>query len=73
MKFKLVDDWQNCWKWLSIHLSILGMAAAGMWDFIPALQETLPAPLMTKILLTLFALIFIGRLIRQGNNNDRIS
>lgn len=69
MKIKLVNDYKSAWKWITIHLSILGGAATAMWEYMPALQSAVPQPLATKITIGLFASIAIGRLIRQGGSN----
>lgn len=70
---KLVQDWKSAYKWLTIHLSILGIVATGMWDYIPTLQTIIPAPLMTKITLGLFGAIMIARIIKQGKDDAGVS
>lgn len=54
----LVNDWKKCWKWFSIQISLLGVVATSLWDYIPALQSS-------KMVMGLFVLIVIGRIIDQ--------
>ncbi len=60
---RLVDDWRNAHKWLSIQFCILGIVAEGLWDYIPVLQSS-------KVTILFFALIALGRLIKQERTND---
>lgn len=55
---KLVDDWRNAHKWISVQLCILGVVAESLWEYIPALQSP-------KIMILFFMLIAIGRIIKQ--------
>lgn len=67
---KLVDDWKRCYTWFSVIFAALGATATGLWVLLPALQQTLPPPLMTKITLGLFVTIGLGRLVNQDKKND---
>lgn len=58
-RVELVHDWRFAWKWISVQLSVLGVVAAFLWDYVPVLQS----PRATMIL---FLLIGVGRLIKQG-------
>lgn len=60
---KLVDNWRNAHKWLSIQLCILGIVAEGLWDYIPVLQSS-------RVTILFFALIALGRLIKQEEKTD---
>ncbi len=62
---RLVSDWKKCRKWFSIKFSVVGLAASGMWLYLPTLQSTVSADLMVKITLGLFILIGIGRIVDQ--------
>lgn len=58
MKIKVVKDWRNAHKWLSVQLCVLGVVTESLWEYMPALQSP-------KIMIGFFMLIAIGRLIKQ--------
>lgn len=69
MQMKLVPDWRNAKRWLSIQFSILGSVASGLWLIFPQIKDNLPEQLTIKIFLTLFVLIAIGRMIDQNKES----
>lgn len=81
MKIKLVQDWRNSWKWLSIHFAIAGslvqgysIALSDYWDKVPdTIKQTIPAPLAAKIGLGLLVAGAIGRIIEQGKKDGNDS
>lgn len=78
---KLVEDWKNCWKWLSIHfmvlaagLSALSASVISEWNSIPPEWQQIilnhyPVAMVFKIIGTFSVAGVIGRLIKQGKDN----
>lgn len=66
---KLVDEWKQCWKWLSVHCMTLGAAIQGAWLYIPEdMKQSMPPQLVTVVTIALLALGVFGRLIKQGKS-----
>ncbi len=70
---KLVDNWKQCWKWLSLHCMISATTIQALvaaikegWISIPDdLKSLVPHNLATIITIILLALGIIGRFINQ--------
>lgn len=66
MKLKLVSDWRQSWRWLSIQLPALNTAFLATWALLPSkFQDALPVNMVLWIALALIVLGVIGRLIDQ--------
>ena len=64
-KAVLVDDWKQCLKWIETWVVGAGMFAEGVIVFVPSIQEVIPKGIYPLINMGFFALIFIGRIVRQ--------
>ncbi len=62
-KIKLVDDWKQSWKFLSVQLASALVVLEVLQENMPALQQYLPEGWVKYIGLA----IVIGRIIQQGN------
>lgn len=65
MKLKLVEDWRQAWKWLSVQLS----AGIVLWLSLPPdTQASIVGGLFPpeRVPLVLAVLVVVGRLIQQG-------
>lgn len=59
----LIEDWRQCWKLASVYLSALLAALAAAYEYLPELQQYLPAGWVKWAFLT----ILFARLIRQAS------
>lgn len=63
---KLIDDWENCWKFLSVQAQAIGVAITTTYAAMYSeLKDTLPPKWMLAIVGAVFALGIAGRLISQ--------
>ncbi|MDE1998038.1 MAG: hypothetical protein KGI52_03810 [Burkholderiales bacterium] len=63
---KLIDEWHQAWKFLSVQANVLGGAMASAYaTFYPQLKETISPSMMGYITGAVFALGIIGRVISQ--------
>ena len=68
LKTKLVPDWRQSWRWLSVQLSIFGTILMASWPLIPDdLRSEIPGT--RYIAMLLFALIVFGRYVDQGKRD----
>lgn len=67
---KLVPDYKQCHKWVSMHCMVLAGAVQGAWVYIPEdMRQSIPSKLITIITIGLLILGVVGRLIKQGKND----
>lgn len=67
MKIRLVEDWKQAWKWLSINCMALAAAVQGAWLYIPEdMRQSIPNKYITGVTFALMVLGVLGRLVRQG-------
>lgn len=58
MKFKLVDDAKQAWRWISVQCMVASAAIQGAWLYMPEdMKATLPDGLVPKVAM---ALLFVG-------------
>lgn len=63
---KLVDNWKDCWKWLSVHAMVGCAAVQGAWVYIPAdMKSSIPSAYVNGLTMCLLALGIAGRLLKQ--------
>lgn len=63
---KLVPDWRQAWRWMSIQFPALNAAFLSTWALLPEkFQNALPVNTVLWIALALIALGLFGRLIDQ--------
>ena len=64
---KLVNNWRECKKWLSLHCMVIAGAIQGAWIYIPDdMKQTIPRDLVTGTTITLLLLGVVGRFINQS-------
>lgn len=66
VKITLVDNWRKCPKMISQWCNAAGIAGVTAYSFLPEkLQDALPPNVVLYAALALFALGFVGRLVKQ--------
>jgi hypothetical protein len=69
---KLVDDWKQAWKWLSVNCMAVAGAIQCTWLAIPDdMRSSVPPALVHWLTLTLLIAGIAGRLIRQDKPEDK--
>jgi hypothetical protein len=70
-KKRLVDDWQRCWRWLSVQCMTAALAVQGAWMFIPDdMKTSIPPEIVRGATMALLALGIAGRLKNQTKGED---
>lgn len=70
MKLRLVDDWKQAWKWISVNCMVLATALQGAWMGVPEdLRGSMPHNIINLITIAILALGLAGRLVKQGGKN----
>jgi hypothetical protein len=68
---RLVEDWRQSWRWISINCMVLAASVQGAWLYIPEeLRDKTPHGVAEGLTMGLLALGIGGRLTRQGNPDD---
>lgn len=62
MKIKLIDDWKQCYKFLTVQLSAIFAALAVAYEYIPSIQQYFPDGWFKYAA----AIIIVGRIINQS-------
>jgi Na+-transporting NADH:ubiquinone oxidoreductase subunit NqrB len=63
---KLVTDWRQCWRWLSVHAMAGAIAVQAAWQVLDAdLRASLPADWVRALTVALLVLGILGRVIDQ--------
>lgn len=63
MKVKLIEDWKQSWKFLSVQLAAALALLDVAYEYLPAVQSYLPEGWVKWIALT----IIVARVIKQRN------
>lgn len=63
MKVKLIEDWKQSWKFLSVQLAAALALLDVAYEYLPAVQTYLPEGWVKWIALT----IIVARIIKQRN------
>jgi len=67
---KLVDDWKQAWKWISVQSMTVAMAIQGAWMFIPEdMKASIPKEVVHGITMALLFVGIVGRLKKQGKDD----
>lgn len=62
----LIEDWKQCWKFLSVQANTIGAAIAATYGMMfDHLKDTIPPTLMAMITMAVFILGIVGRVISQ--------
>lgn len=68
---KLVDDWKQAWKWISVNCMVVAAALQGAWVYLPDdLHESVPKGLVGLLTISILALGITGRLMKQEGRKD---
>ena len=63
---KLVDDWKDAWRWLSVRAMVLALALQAAWGVLDETQrESLPDWLVTALTAGILVFGVAGRLVDQ--------
>lgn len=66
MKFELVEDWRNAWRWLSVNCMVLAAALQGAWLYVPEdMKASIPPHITSSVTVALLIIGVIGRLKKQ--------
>lgn len=64
---KIVPNWKNGWKWLSVHLMVLGGAIQGAWVAFPdSMRSFLPDKYAHLAAMCVFGSAIAARFIDQS-------
>jgi hypothetical protein len=67
MKFELVEDWRNAWRWLSVNCMVLAGAIQGSWLFVPEdMKASIPPHITSGVTVILLVIGVAGRLKKQA-------
>lgn len=67
---KLVPNWKNGWKWLSVHLMVLGGAIQGAWIAFPdSMRSFLPDKYAHFAAMCVFGSAIAARFIDQSGKS----
>lgn len=66
MKVKLIDDWKDSWKFLSVQLAAALALLDTAYEYLPAVQTYLPEGWVKWLALA----IIVGRIIKQNGERD---
>ena len=61
MKAKLIEDWKQSWKFLSVQLAVALALLDTAYEYLPAIQSYLPVGWVKWMALA----IIVGRIIKQ--------
>jgi hypothetical protein len=66
IKKHLIDDWKNCWKWISMQSMGLSIAIQGVWLGLPdEIKNNTSKKLVNVITISILVLGAIGRVVKQ--------
>jgi hypothetical protein len=69
-KLKLVDDWRQCWRWVSVHCMAINTAILGTWAMLPEeFKQSFDARTIAFAAVIVSVLGIAGRLIDQYPKN----
>lgn len=73
LSLKLVPDWREAYRWLSVQGAALGLMLIGAWNTVPEeLRAALPTWLVATIAVIVLLGVILGRLVdqKQGGKID---
>lgn len=63
---KLVQDWKNAWRWLSVNCMAIAAALQGAWMYLPEdLKIYAPPQLIVPCTIGMLLLGIFGRIVQQ--------
>lgn len=67
---KLVPDWRNGWKWISVHAQVVQVAIVGTWTSLPDdMRAAVPGKAVLAAVAVVAAAGVLGRLVAQGDGH----
>lgn len=67
---KLVADWKQAWKWISVNCMVIAAAIQGAWLYIPEdMKTSVPQSWVHVLTIGLLIAGVAGRVVQQGNGN----
>lgn len=68
---RLVEDWRDAWRWLSVRAMVLALALQAAWNMLDdAQRESLPDWLVSVLTGGILLFGVAGRLVDQKKAND---
>lgn len=65
-KVKLVENWKDAWKWISVWCMALSSSVLMSWETLPdTWKEMLPAAFLQRYIGPLLLIGIVGRFIQQ--------
>lgn len=63
---KLVYNWKDSWKWVSVHAMVLAGSLQGAWLYVPEdMKASLPASFVGGVTACILVAGVLGRLVDQ--------
>lgn len=70
MKIRIVKNWREAWKWLSLHALLWATVITTVWaELPPDVKASLPADLVSYVSSSILVFGIIGRFIDQEKKN----
>ena len=59
---KLVEDWKQAWRWISVNCMVLASVLQGAWLYVPEdLRQSLPHGIVHILTIAILALGVVGK------------
>lgn len=63
---KLVADWKQCWRWISINAMVLAAVTQSVWTSLPEdMKDDIPHHTVAGLTIALLVIGIMGRLVKQ--------
>lgn len=66
MKFKLVDNYKEAFKWYSTYASASAVSIIGAWTSSEAVQKAIDIKYVLLVVASIVVAGFLGRIVKQG-------
>lgn len=67
---KLVENWREAYKWVSVHCMVVAGAIQGAWVYIPEdMKANVPHHLINGLTVALMVLGVVGRIKKQAKDD----
>lgn len=71
---RLVDNWKEAWRWMSVNCMVIAASIQGAWVYIPEdMRDSIPPWIVSAITIGLLILGIIGRLLKPRKRKNAIS
>jgi hypothetical protein len=69
---KLVSDWRDAWRWMSVRAMAAQGVVAASWLAVPDdMRASVPSEWLAFVAVTLTILGIVGRVVDQGGADDK--